>query len=273
MPINARPIVELAVMAMLSFLIATPVHAQTGRSPDPLYCGERELGRYFYCDSQRQRQDEAPEPEVTVGVSSKPSAREEVAEIRETLEELRAEAVLRPTSDSVAAYISYQREQLDRASHFSDVWRRVLWQKPDLDYTLVRPVSQMGKRNWLDARADDREQVLATLHERYGLFYFYAASCTACTEFSPVLADFAQKHQLSVKAVSTDGGANPHFASAVPDQGQMARLGLAGSPTPAVVLFDTETKAVMPVSFGIVAQSELADRIFVLTQTRPGEDY
>lgn len=271
MPMSARQIVSGLVAALFSS-IAGPAMAQTERTPDPLYCGQRDLGRYFYCN-RTQIEKRAPQPEITVGISSLPTAREEVAEIRETLEELRAEAVLRPTSESVAAYISYQREQLDRASHFSDVWRRVLWQQPELDYNLVRPVSQMGKRNWLDARAGDRDAVLSTLHERYGLFYFYAASCTACTEFSPVLADFARSHNLTVKAVSTDGGGNPHFPDAVPDQGQMARLGLTGSPTPAVVLFDTETKAVMPVSFGIVAQADLADRIFVLTQTKPGEDF
>lgn len=271
MPIGARPIVELAMMAAFS-LLSAPAMAQVERLPDPLYCGERDLGRYFYCNRAVVEKKDS-EPEITMGLSSLPSAREEVAEIRETLEELRAEAVLRPTQTSVATYIAYQREQLDRASHFSDVWRRVLWQQPELDYTLVRPVSQMGKRAWLDGRAEDRDQVLSTLHERYGLFYFYAASCTACSEFSPVLADFAEAHGLTVKAVSTDGGPNPHFADAVPDQGQMARLGLAGSPTPAVVLFDTQTKAVMPVSFGIVAQAELADRIFILTQTQPGEDY
>lgn len=271
MLISARQTVS-GLMAALCFVAVAPAVAQTERTPDPLYCGQRDLGRYFYCN-RAQVEEHAPEPEITLGVSTLSTAREEVAEIRKTLEELRAEAVLRPTSESVAAYIRYQREQLDRASHFSDVWRRVLWQRPELDYNLVRPVSQMGKRNWLDSRASDRDEVLSTLHERYGLFYFYAASCTACTEFSPVLADFAQTHNLSVKAVSTDGRGNPHFPDAVSDQGQMARLGLAGSPTPAVVLFDTETKAVMPVSFGIVAQAELADRIFVLTQTKAGEDY
>lgn len=270
MPISARQIVS-GLMAAFVFCVS-PALAQTERAPDPLYCGERDLGRYFYCN-RRNLEKPDTEPDITVGVSSMPTAREEVADIRETLEELRAEAVLRPTSESVAAYIAYQREQLDRASHFSDVWRRVLWQQPELDYSLVRPVSQMGKRNWLDGRAADRDQVLATLHERYGLFYFYAASCTACTEFSPVLADFASTHNLTVKAVSTDGGPNGHFPDAVPDQGQMARLGLAGSPTPAVILFDTETKSVMPVSFGIVSQAELADRIFILTETKPGEDY
>lgn len=95
--------------------------------------------------------------------------------------------------------------------------------------------------------------MLATLNEQYGLFYFYAASCSACTEFSPILKAFAEDYALEVKAGSIDGGPNPHFPDAVVDQGQLARMELASSPTPALALFDSHSKAVMPVSFGIVS--------------------
>ena len=105
-----------------------------------------------------------------------------------------------------------------------------------LDYTLQRPVSQLGKRQWLDARREDRDFVLANLGERYGLFYFFAASCSACTEFSPIMRAFADRHEISVKTVSLDGGLSPYFPDAVRDAGQMAALGLSGTPTPAVAL-------------------------------------
>lgn len=270
MLINARLIVS-GVLAALCLFIAAPSQAQE-REPDPFYCGERQLGRYFYCGGERQ-ETESPEPAVIEVVSATPSATEEVETIRGHLEELRAEAVLRPTPANVRAYVTFQREQLDRASTFSDAWRRLLWTEPALDYTLQRPVSQLGKRQWLDERRADRNIVLANLGERYGLFYFFAASCTACTEFSPILKAFAQRHEIPVKAVSVDGGPSPYFPDAVIDSGHMATLGLSGAPTPAVVLYDSHANKVIPVGFGIVSQSELEDRIFVLTQTVTGEDY
>ena len=65
--------------------------------------------------------------------------------LREDLhQELKAKAILEPTSDNIIAYVRYQREQLDRASTFADVWERAIWQHPDLDYTLQRPVSTLG---------------------------------------------------------------------------------------------------------------------------------
>ncbi|MEM9093952.1 MAG: conjugal transfer protein TraF [Pseudomonadota bacterium] len=240
--------------------------------PDTIYCNERKLGRYFYCDRMKRKLEEPPK--IIEGVSSAPqTATEEVALIRDELEELRAEAVLRPTTESVSTYIRFQREQLDRAGLFSDVWRRTLWTDPSLDYNLQRPVSGASKRAWIDARKIDRRELMANLNERYGLFYFYAASCSACTEFSPILRGFADAYGVSVKAVSVDGGPSRHFPNAVIDQGEMAKLGLGGAPTPAVALFDTHTHKVTPVAFGVVAQSDLEERIFVLTQKMPGEDY
>ncbi|MEO1474542.1 MAG: conjugal transfer protein TraF [Pseudomonadota bacterium] len=265
------PARRIARGALALILAATPVAAQDTR-PDTVYCGERKLGRYFYCD--RIRPEKPEPPEVTQGVSSRSrTATQEVEAIREELEELRAEAVLRPSTESVSAYIRFQREQLDRASLFSDHWRRALWMDPTLDYNLERPVSGVSKRAWLDTRKVDRRELLASLGERYGVFYFYAASCSACTEFSPILREFADIHGISVKAVSVDGGPSPHFPNAVIDQGEMAKLGLGSAPTPAVALFDTETRQVTPIAFGVVAQSELEERIFVLTQMTPGEDY
>lgn len=266
-------LVRLIVSAALFACAQMPVAAQEPLA-DTLYCAERNLGRHFYCDRAESRALSDPEMiEAVYSGPPAPTALEEVAAIRAQLEELRAEAVLRPTPENVVAYIRFQRQQLDRASVFSDVWRRALWTDPSLDYTLERPVSGVSKHVWLDSRKEDRGAALAALNERYGLFYFYAASCSACIEFSPILKAFADRYGIAVKAVSVDGGPNVHFPDAVPDAGRMARLGLAGAPTPTVVLFDTQTKSITPVASGLVAGSELEERIFVLTRIEPGEDF
>src|SRR3546814_14270015 len=90
-----------------------------------------------------------------------------MAAITRQLDELKAKAILDPSEENVIAYVRFQREQLDRASTFSDTWQRALWQNPDLDYTLQRPVSTVGKRAWLDNRRADRDSVLASLSQRY----------------------------------------------------------------------------------------------------------
>ena len=233
---------------------------------DAFYCAERRLGQWFYCSKPR-KEDRPPT------AATPPSSSEQLAAITRLLDELKARAILEPTDDNVIAYVRFQREQLDRASTFSDVWQRALWANPDLDYTLQRPVGTVGKRAWLDNRRADRDQVLTRLGERYGLFYFYAQSCAACDLFAPILRSVADGHRLAVMAVSMDGGPSRDFPNYVVDSGQRARMGVPGSATPALVLFDTVTKRTMPVGFGVLSAEEVMDRIFTLTNTKVGSDY
>jgi len=268
----AAPLLALSLAG-----VAGPAVAQSGSSPadgvergdagDAFYCAERRLGQWFYCakpkPSERDAQSAPPQQ----------SAVERMSSITRQLDELKARAILEPTDENVIAYVRFQREQLDRASTFSDTWQRALWQNPDLDYTLQRPVSTVGKRAWLDNRRADRDAVMANLSQRYGLFYFYAQSCGACELFSPILRSVADSHRMAVMAVSMDGGPSRDFPNYVVDSGQRARMGLSGNETPALVLFDTVTKRTIPVGYGILSADEIMDRIFALTNTKVGSDY
>lgn len=271
-------IARFSMLLALSVLPATaPLFAQEGVPaadglardvPDDFYCGERRLGQWFYCtrpkaDDAKPRPPQVPET----------SAAERMAAITKQLDELKARAILEPSEDNVIAYVRFQREQLDRASTFSDTWQRALWQNPDLDYTLQRPVSTVGKRAWLDNRKADRDAVLTNLGQRYGLFYFYAQSCGACELFAPILRSVADSHRMAVMAVSMDGGPSRDFPNYVVDSGQRARMGVPGNETPALVLFDTQTKRTIPVGYGVLSADEIMDRIFTLTSTKVGSDY
>lgn len=233
---------------------------------DDFYCGERRLGQWFYCVRPKPSDRTAPQAPPM-------RAAERMAAITKQLDELKARAILEPTQDNVIAYVRFQREQLDRASTFSDTWQRALWQNPDLDYTLQRPVSTVGKRAWLDNRKADRDAVLSGLSQRYGLFYFYAQSCGACEIFGPILKSVADSHGMAVMAVSMDGGPNRDFPDYAVDAGQRARMGVPGNETPALVLFDTATKKTIPIGFGMLSADEIMDRIFMLTNTKVGSDY
>jgi len=236
---------------------------------DPFYCGERKLGTWFYCERPK------PKPADTSASASavSPSYRQKLDKIGARLEELKAKAILEPTSDNIIAYVRYQREQLDRASTFADVWERAIWQHPDLDYTLQRPVSTLGKTAWLAQRKTDREAVIASLSERYGLFFFYSTSCAACEVFSPIVRSLSDKYHLSVLPVSMDGGPTPAFPRYVVNQGQYEKMGLEGGQVPALVLFDTYLKKPIPIGYGIMAEDEVLQRIFYLTSVKPGSDF
>ena len=231
------------------------------------------LGWHFYCDREEEADDRPPPPELSAPPLASGSAAARIAAMRARLEEARAEAILDPTSGKVAAYLALQRDALQRAATFSDAFRRTVWATPDLDYTLRRPVGALAKRLWSDERRDEIAESLATLGERYGLIYLGHPDCGGCRVFGPLLRAFAMRHGIDVLAVSMTGGPLDGWPGAVPDNGRAAGLGLAGSPVPALVLFDTATKRAMPVGFGVLAEDQIAERIFVLTQLETGNDY
>lgn len=266
-----RSITLAVAIAMVANPIA-PLLAENGdgveikQTEDALYCAERKLGTWFYCEKPKSAPGSAAAPQVT--------ARARLSAISTTLEEMKARAILEPSPENVTAYVRFQREQLDRSSLFADVWQRALWQDPALDYTLQRPVSTLGKRAWIDQRRGDRDLAMAKLSARYGVFYFYSSACGACDIFSPILKAVSDKFGLAVLAVSIDGGPSPTFPNYVVDAGQYERLGLGTErQVPALVLFDSVTRQPMPIGYGILSQDEIMDRVFQLTQVQPGSDY
>jgi conjugal transfer pilus assembly protein TraF len=253
-----------AVDAVVQPTFANDVQQQQGND---FYCGQRKLGQWFYCERPKAKPS-APQ----ASAQPQQSSTAQLKAITKQLDELKARAILEPTEANVIAYVRYQREQLDRASTFSDTWQRALWQNPDIDYTLQRPVSTVGKRAWTDNRSATRDQVLSRLGQRYGMFYFFAQSCAACEVFSPILRSVADSHRITVMAVSTDGGPSRQFPNYVVDSGQRQRMGVPLA-TPALVLFDTVTRKTVPVGFGVMSADEVMERIFMLTNSKVGSDF
>jgi len=263
----------LLSLAAIAAAVTTPSLAQTvaNQDRDEFYCEERKLGSWFYCNSEKAKR-EARERATAVAPSPEPAVTRMEAITRQ-LDELKARAILDPTQDNIVNYIRFQREQLDRASTFADVWSRALWQNPELDYTLQRPVGTLAKQTWLEDRRDQRTGSMEALTQRYGVFYFYSSTCSACRTFSPVMRALSDRYGLEVLAVSMDGGPNEHFPNFVIDRGQYQRMGLQGGTVPAIVLFDTHTKQPVPIGYGVMAADDVMQRIFSLTQLEPGSDY
>ncbi len=234
---------------------------------DDFYCRERNLGQWFYCEKPKPDPDSPPQNQTNIPAAVRLKA------ISEKLDELKARAILEPTTQNVQAYISYQREQLDRASDFADVWRRAIWQNPELDYTLQRPINALGKKTWTTQRTAQRDAALAAISQRYGVFYFYSSGCAACEVFSPIIRGVSDRFGMTVMAVSIDGGPNAAFPNYLIDTGQFQAMGMAGKQVPALVLFDTVTKQPMPIGYGVMAADDVMDRIFTLTNTEPGSDF
>ncbi|MYA97075.1 MAG: conjugal transfer protein TraF [Nitrospinae bacterium] len=262
-----KTISALLLVCVLLLTSAASTDAREWRS----WCGadaSRPLGWHFYCD-----RDEPEEEAPRTGQTPPESAQKRIQTMRKALEDVRAKAIIEPTPGNVTAYLRLQQRVLQSAAAFSDAFRRAVWANPDLDYTLRRPVGALAKRLWTEERRAERDAALARLGERYGLIYLGSDKCPACRVFGPLLRAFALRHGLEVLAVSTTGGSLEGWPEAVADRGRAARLGIRASVLPALILYDAKTKRAVPVSYGVVAEDQIADRIFALTAREVGSDY
>lgn len=103
----------------------------------------------WYCD----REDEHMEPTPVLPPAARKDAeprRIEIKDIR-TAEQLRQElkrrediAVMNPSEANVKDYLALWQLTQEKGSLFSDVWRRVVWQNPELDYAQRHPANNTG---------------------------------------------------------------------------------------------------------------------------------
>ena len=268
----------LVLLSIVIFVIAYAVIlillSPEANAKKPNYCAEYGLGWNFYCQEEKVAEvKEDPKQIVKETPQNQEDYAQKLAEIKKTLDDKKAKAVIYPTEDNIKDYMAYQKTVLDRSGTFADQWRRVLWKTPDLDYTLQRPVSKVGKESWTDKRNSDVESAVRNINDRYGVFFLFSGSCPHCHRYSPILKAFQQKYGINIMAVSMDGGSLPEWPKFMVNNGQIARMGIDNNTVPATLLFDKKTRKVIPIGFGVLAHSELEERIYAQTKLEVGDDF
>jgi len=245
------------IMTLLLLLVASPVWATQN-------CATSGLGWHFYCDPAKRVTEASKESTL--------SPAERLEKIQAKLEALKVSAVMEPTEANLKAYVAFQQAQLERASTFSDAWKRMLWRTPELDYNLTKPTSSAGNFVWLDQESNKKNEVLASIGEQYGIFFFYSGRCPYCHQYSPIILNFATEYSITVMPISMDGALLPEWPATIRDSGQYNKLGLQGQPVPATVLFDQKDGRLIPIGFGLLTRSELEERIVkIVLQENPHE--
>ena len=147
------------------------------------YCYDNNLGWKFYCDEEinpeennkKNEKEEKKKEKIENKTNGKNSSEksnsktyiDKLNELQKLLEETKAKAVLEPTENNVKEYMFLQQKIINQASYFSDVWRRILWTTPSLDYTQQRPVSGVGKDVWQFNRNTRELETFKNINKRY----------------------------------------------------------------------------------------------------------
>ena len=218
---------------------------------------ERAVGWHWYQDPE-EGQPVSPDSTVT----HDPIATMEALhhKVQQTLDQ----AILNPTEDNIRQYIALQNQLGERAQHFADVWKSVLLNYPELDFSLRHPTNNLAKQIDLDSVRQQENAAIQQFAQHNGLFFFYRSSCPYCQRFAPILKKFSSRYGLSVIPITTDGISLPEYPHSHSDQGQAARLKVTIEP--ALFTADPQTHRIIPVSYGLLSEDELRQRLLTIAQ-------
>ena len=229
-------------------------------------------GFNWYPDPREERREQKPKPE------EKPKTIYEMTtleEIQKELARLKGEAVVNPTEKNVLAFLKAQNFVMDKASMFADVSRRVVWANPEVNYSARSSVVSYARDRDKTRTDKKREDNLKNLSETHGILFFARSDCDYCHDEAPILKAFSMKTGIPILTISMDSRPIPMFPDAKPDNGIsiIASGGNGIQTVPALYLIDRKSQQVTPLGTGVVAGEELAERIRVMTMTKPGEEF
>lgn len=237
-----------------------------------------ERGFLFYPPDKPKVIKKKPLEQRPTKEAEKPKTIEEMKtleEIQAELKRLKSTAIMNPTKSNVLSYLQAQKFVMEKSSLFADTARRVAWQNAEVDYNAKSPTANFALGNQRDRRDAEERKALQSLAQTNGLLYFYKGDCSFCHDQAPVLQLFERRYGIPVMAVSLDGSAIREFPNAKMDNGisRMVSSGKGISVTPTIYLLDRQTKTAVPLGSGVLAMEDIVDRIWVLTQTSPGQEF
>ena len=264
--------------ALLVASMSMAAHAVEGRdSPSGIgYSSEWKCdgqGKFsWYCDEEPKQIDEQ-----TREPSQKPKkseTREEIAvreleQIRKELDAKRALAVVHPTPENIKAYMAAQQVEIERAAYFSDIWRRVLWQNAELNLGMKNPMNNSAIK--VKNRERDKAEIdtITELAKEWGVFFFFKGDCPYCKHMVPALQWLTSAYDMTILPISMDGSSIEGLPPVVQDNGLAQKLGV--EVVPLFVLGNVKTGKMVIIGSGALSIQDFVERIYVLTQTKPGE--
>ena len=256
-------IVLLNLVISPSFLKAEAEHQDNlAAKPISSFFGKRAEGWHWYEDSSAENSLAELQKKLI------PLPTEVIKTQRKELETKLHAAIVEPTHQNIIAYILAQRALMDQSQRFSEAWKRVVMTTPSLDETLIHPVDQNARHVYYDKHHKELQARIKKFAQEYGLFFFFRKNCPYCHGFAPIVKRFSEKYSWSVLAVSLDGGTLSEFPEARQDNGIAKRLQV--SHVPALIALHPKTGKLIPLSYGMVSESEIEARVELLTQLFQG---
>ena len=242
-------------------LPASVTATSADQDPAHTYWRRKREGWFWYRDPP----EEINPPKAAPAPPDRPRELVDFEAMQKRLEDLKRVAVMNPTDANLLAYMRYQRFVMDKSELFAERWQRLVWTVPELDYGLTgRPTNSMAISVFDGEQRQRQAQAVRNLATTHGLLFIFRSDCPYCHRFAPILKRFEQEFGMTVFAVSLDGRGLPEFPNPQLDNGIAARLN--ASTVPALYLTEPTKREIRPIGFGLMAMTDLVERIAALAE-------
>jgi conjugal transfer pilus assembly protein TraF len=222
---------------------------------------DKKRGWYWFEQKKEEKIQEEQE-ELTQELKIQ-NSREKLERLQKKLEDARIHSVMSPTVENVTEYIRLQRIVLDKAAKFEKTWKLALLKDPSLNDTIKNPINNNAIRIADEIKQQEKQVEIEKFAQNYGLIYVYAGRCKFCTEFAPILKEFAENYKFSVAALPVDGSKNSEFAT-TENLNLIKHLQI--KTTPSVFAYSPRDNKVLPLGTGFMSEGELATNVMYLIE-------
>ena len=219
-------------------------------------------GWYWGKDDAKEtkEQSEIRTKEYKTVINPSVSKQEILNEIKTTVEESKAAAILNPTVANVVNYLTIQDKVANMATNFSKTWQKVQLLYPDLDYSAKNPTNNYVRQLINNNERENIEKSIYDFAKTKGILFFFNGQDNVATYQSKIIKEFCAKYNVAVIPVSMDGVSNQFFTDAARNSGQAQKLNI--TVTPAIIALDIITKDAAPISYGVVTELEFKNKIY-----------
>jgi conjugal transfer pilus assembly protein TraF len=221
-----------------------------------------------------QTQKEKKEESVQTQMPTTPNYVEQLQKYKKTLEDKKAKALMSPTYSHVKEYMTAQKDMSDRASFFSEQWKRVVLTTPALNPEIDNPTSHYISHVKKDEERMARQAVLASMGKTYGLFLFVSNNCSYCKAFAPVVNAFAKKYGFEVIVISLQGLVDADIEALFPtiwnNNGIAETFGIQQAP--ALMAYSKHDDDLIPITYGATSLDTLETNLMALMQPQEKDD-
>lgn len=215
---------------------------------------ERKAEGWAWYEDAKQKPAEKEEKPIV-------SASEQIEQARKDLENLLAEALLEPTVENTKKYMEAQKTWMERSTAFANTWQKVIIANPQLDPTATTfATSQYGRQLQRMIEQEEKEQLIKSIAEEYGLFFFYEGESRISKAFALVINAFARKYGWAVLGITTDGTMLTEIPNSVANNGIASEMKI--SIFPALFAINPTKREAIPLAFGLKSVDQIEENIF-----------